>query len=83
MLLSFIIEIFCLCSLLHRIIADHSEEKKSLEGFDNNIDYIAHRLNWNKEDIEKALKKNRVLLQQTSSSKVGLGFPKFSFKQNS
>lgn len=62
-----------------RIIADHSAEKKTLEGFDNNIEYIAHRLNWNKDDIEKALTKNRDLLKR-SPLKVGLNYYQIKFE---
>lgn len=50
---------------IYRIIADHNVEKKSLDGFDNNIKYIAHRLNWNENDIENALNKNRDLLNRS------------------
>lgn len=60
-----------------RIIARHSVEKKSLEGFENNFEYIAHRLNWNKADMEKALNKHQDLLDH-SPSKVCFEFhPKF------
>lgn len=53
--------------MFYRIIADHSAKKMSLVGFDNNIEYIAHRLNWNKDDVGKALNKNRELLNRSPS----------------
>lgn len=59
------------CLSLRRIIADHSAEKKSLEGFNNSIEYIAHRLNWDKDVVGKALNKNRDLLNR-SPSRVSL-----------
>lgn len=56
---------------LYRKIAHHCEKRKSLEGCDNNIEYIAHRLGWNEDDIKRALNKYKIL-QRYSSSKVRL-----------
>lgn len=58
------------------IISSHDVEKRSLEGFDNNIDYIAHRLNWNEDDIKKALNKHVDLLGDSPSRvRVLCGIP--------
>lgn len=64
-------ELFAHFVFTFSIIADHSADKKSLEGCDNIVKYIAHRLNWNKDDIEQALNKHRDLLNR-SPSKVCL-----------
>lgn len=50
-----------------RIIADHSADKKSLEGFDNIVEYIGYRLDWTEDDIQQALKKHRDFLNRSPS----------------
>lgn len=42
---------------IHRLVSKHMKEKNSLGGFESNVTYLAHRLNWDHHDLIITLKK--------------------------
>lgn len=63
-----------------RTILDRKmREKELLEGFDDNMHYLAHRLNWNPSELEFAQKKYPKLNKSSAFKVLFFLFTKNSF----
>lgn len=61
------------------MIMDKTRDKKTLEGFESNKEYIVQRLNWNEADFSIALEKYPSIVKR-SASMVSFNWQKFRNK---